>query len=108
MTEGEKMVICTKAVATYGAEHQRWKAVEELGELITAIAKRGEAKPGTLEMVTTRDALIDEMADVSIMLMQLKILGCADSLEDRISYKLGRLEGRIEGNERFDNAVCVD
>lgn len=96
MREAEKMAICTKAVATFGAEHQYWKAIEELGELSTAIAKRIEAKPVTPEMVTTRFDLIDEMADVSIMLMQLKILECADSLEDRISYKLGRLAGRME------------
>lgn len=99
MREAEKAAICTKAVVTYGDEHQYWKAAEEFGELITAIAKRREAKEGTHEMVVARQNLLDEMADASIMLRQLQIMECAYSLEERVAYKLGRLAGRMESKE---------
>lgn len=97
MKQVEKMAICANAVCRYGMEQQAWKAAEEFGELITAVAKRQEAKAGTPEEKVARQNLLDEMADASIMLMQLRVIECIseEQLEDRITYKLGRLVGRM-------------
>lgn len=76
----------------YGLAHQSLKAMEELAELIQALAK------GKREMI------LEEMADVHIMLFQLMYLMGTDmkelqSIEDRkLDRQLKRMEkenGRI-------------
>lgn len=59
--------VFTDAISAYGAEAQKWVFVGEVGELLDAIAdhKRGRA---------TRDNIAEEIADVEIMLEQLKII----------------------------------
>lgn len=98
MKQAEKVAVCAKAILHYGCEKQTWKAVEELGELASAIAKRQQAKEGTPECVIAHRNLLDEMADATIMMEQLRIMeGIAEEeLEDRITFKLGRLAGRME------------
>lgn len=98
MRKEDKTILCVKAVANYGREHQMDKAVEELGELLTEVARYKQD-------VGRKNALVGEMADVTIMLEQLKIIaGISDEyLEDVISYKLGRLAGHMEAEEGFDD-----
>ena len=38
-TKDEEIVICNKAINTYGNASQKIKAIEEMGELIQAISK---------------------------------------------------------------------
>ena len=61
----EDIVVCKKAIDTYGAAHQQLKAVEELSELIQAIMRALEGDKHNVE---------EEIADVEIMLTQLKIM----------------------------------
>ena len=70
----------------YGKEAQTKKLVEELGELITAIA-REDAR-----------AVREEMADVEVMIMQFKQGLKIDTLPI-MNYKLNRTLARIE-NEK--------
>lgn len=81
-------MIFTLAVKHFGAEHQTLKACEELTELqhelLHAIDGRAD-----------NDKIREEMADVSIMLEQLKLIyGPIDSC---IDTKTVRLEERIHG-----------
>jgi hypothetical protein len=47
-----------------------------------------------------RDAVIDEIADVQIMLTQLGIVfNCVAEVEDRIDFKINRQMGRIKERE---------
>lgn len=55
--------VCEKAIFTYGAESQKIKAVEEIGELIEALSTSLLSREHNVE---------EEMADVFIMLCQLK------------------------------------
>ena len=76
----------------YGVNNQMLKAVEELTELTEVLIK----------MVNKGDDLyhlIDEMADESIMLRQIKIACCIsdEELEDRIQFKIDRQIKRING-----------
>ena len=57
----------------YGADHQLAKTVEELTELIHVIARRQQS--GVMREST---ALFEEMADVYVMLDQLKLICCAE------------------------------
>lgn len=70
----------------YGEEAQTKKLVEELAELITAIARED-----------TR-AIREEMADVEVMIMQFKQGFNIDTLPI-MNYKLNRTLARIE-NEK--------
>lgn len=77
------------AISSYGKHAQIRQAVEELGELIVAIAKYKRGSVG-------EDAVIDEIADVRIMAMQLSLIFGEDDVKDRIVYKLNRLNERLE------------
>lgn len=62
--------VCEKAIFTYGADHQKIKAIEELGELIQALSNGLIGRTHNIE---------EEMADVFIMLCQLKKMYQVDS-----------------------------
>jgi mazG nucleotide pyrophosphohydrolase domain len=76
----------------YGKEHQLEKCKEEINELIEAIDSKDE------------EAIIEEIADVEIMIDQVKYLLCAERLVELYKdYKIQRQLTRIakgQGNER--------
>lgn len=79
-------------INTYGVRPQEDIAIEELSELQKAILKH--RRYGNKE---TEQAIIDEIADVSIMLEQLKIIySCSKEVEERIDYKIDRQIKRIK------------
>ena len=61
--DGVKREILTKTIKHYGPGNQIFKAIEELGELIQALAKYDNP-----------ENIAEEMADVRIMLDQLEIM----------------------------------
>lgn len=72
---------------------QRWgelamciKAAEECAELGVQLCKKVGGSP------TTREALIDEIADVLIMTHRLRLSFGETEVDDRIAFKLDRLE----------------
>lgn len=84
-------------VETYGSDKQEDMAIEECSKLIKAILKfrRSNAKDSDL-----RDAVIDEIADVQIMLTQLGIIfNCVEEVNERIDFKIDRQMGRIKERE---------
>ena len=81
MTEQDTEIM-RAAINHYGEGAQVKKAIEELGELIVALAK--EDIPN----------IKDEIADVGIMLDQLCMILDYDP-ESRRQYKLGRLKKRM-------------
>ena len=90
---GDK-VILRNAVDFYGSSMQELKAMEELGELIRAIARVKMCN--VEETYTARDNLAEEMADVEIMLEQLKIIyDNRDKIKIWRRIKLGRLRARM-------------
>ena len=79
-------------INTYGTKPQQDIAIEEMSELQKAILKH--RRYGSKE---TEQAIIDEIADVSIMLEQLKIIySCSKEVEERIDYKIDRQIKRIK------------
>ncbi len=85
----EREILCD-AVLHFGVRTQTWKAVEELGELIAALGKL-EVKP----TIQAQDAVIDEIADVSIMLGQLSLIFGESAVQARRTAKINRLAGMI-------------
>ena len=76
----------------YGLQHQKAKTIEELGELIVALQK---------DLLVGKDGLsrevIEEMADVHVMLLQLMMYDedYFNDVYDEMRYKLERQQDRI-------------
>ncbi len=81
------------AVTKWGNEAQTKMVLEEMSELQKEICKMWRGKDN-------RDAIADEIADVEIMLEQLKlILEIEDEVCQYRTAKLARLQRRLEGKE---------
>ena len=81
-----------KIIETYGKHSQIAKAVEELIELSEVLVKY--LNKGELD----RDHLIEEMADVDVMMAQLMIIFGIDteSYQDEIAKKIDRTLERMK------------
>lgn len=77
------------AVRHYGAEHQKKKAIEEMGELITAISREQDGR-------ATPEQVITEIADVHLMVRQLMIIYGLDAVAKEIDRKQRRLLRRMD------------
>lgn len=80
-----------KALKTWGQEAQLRMAQEECAELIHAISKFLRKGTKTAHLIN----LIDEIADVKIMISQLEIIVGQASLEYCVEKKLQRLRKRL-------------
>lgn len=84
MTEYE---ILTTAIRTFGDDAQERQAIEECSELIQAICHKQRGREHNIA---------EEIADVEIMLEQLKIINdCKDEVEEIRKYKIDRLYQRV-------------
>ena len=91
INENQKSVLLN-AIDTYGNKHQKIQAIEELNELSQAICKsfRNDIQENRLN-------IIDEIADVEIMMYQLKLILNIDAIEvqNRVDFKVDRLNKRL-------------
>ena len=79
--------LCCQVIALYGAENQMDQAIEECAELIVAIRhyRRGRA---------SISAIAEEIADVEIMMTQLRLIFNADSMVEGFKgEKIERMRG---------------
>ena len=84
-----RRMILEKAIEHYGKGPQRDKAIEELSELIRALARCDD-----------RENIAEEMADVRIMLDQLEIIfDNHDEVKAMEYQKLTRLNERVGAYE---------
>ena len=89
MIYGERERIYRKAIETFGELNQKVIATEEMAELIKELSKNFRGQPN-------RDAIAEEIADVSIMLEQLcMIYDIKNAVEVWKRRKLARLEKRL-------------
>lgn len=83
--------ILTKAIGKYGSSLQLDVAIEEMAELTKELVKnkRGDEN---------RENIMEEVADVFIMLMQIRLIfGIGDKeLDDVIDKKINRLERNLQ------------
>lgn len=88
MRELELFTVPTLAIKHYGTEHQKKKAIEEMGELITAISREQDGR-------ATPEQVITEIADVQIMMEQLSIIYGYEKVARERERKLERLVARM-------------
>ena len=84
MTDTE---VCRKAVSTWGVDNQLDQAIEECAELICAIRhhRRGRSC-----------SLVEEIADVEIMISQMRLIFGAGVIDAVKKAKLARLAEKLE------------
>lgn len=93
MEKEERTALLTKAIRTYGEPAQIDMAIEEMAELTKALCKIKRAQAGC-EVTAAIGNVVEEMADVQIMLDQLRII-FHRSTEEVEEAKLERLAGRL-------------
>ena len=95
------------AVNHYGPEHQKRKAIEEMGELITALSREQDGR-------ATPEQVITEIADVHLMVRQLMVIYGLDACMKEYDRKQRRLLRRMDKETRGayrkdkDDGKCND
>lgn len=88
--------IMRKAIDTYGVEAQCDVAVEEMAELTKAIVKIRRVADDYGKTQAALDNLLEEIADVDIMIDQMKIMWEPKQVEEYRRKKLERLNRRLQ------------
>lgn len=91
MTDEQK-ARCRVIAVHYGVENQKYKACEEMAELIQVLMKTETEKIDFSHF----ENIIDELADVCIMIEQLRFLFGEVDVDNRIVAKLNRQLERME------------
>lgn len=99
MGEEERIALLTRAIRTYGEPAQIDMAIEEMAELTKALCKIKRAQAGC-EVTAAIGNAVEEMADVQIMLDQLRII-FRRSTEEIEEAKLERLKNRLDGRNNW-------
>jgi hypothetical protein len=98
-SEKDRTTVFARCISTYGPKPQIDMTIEESAELIKALSKWKRAKWS--ELTTVRDNIVDELADVRIMIRQMEILfKCEDEVESRIDFKVKRQIERLEQRKK--------
>ena len=86
--------VLKQAIETYGKENQSMMVLEEMAELQKEVCK-------SLRGNNNHDEIVEEIADVLIMLEQLKIMHDVQykELSDMFNFKINRLKERLEQND---------
>ena len=94
MTTEERRALLDRAITAYGAPAQMDMAVEEMAELTKALCKVKRVSCAA-EAKAVLENVVEEMADVQIMLDQLRIIFGRSTAEAE-EYKLERLKKRLD------------
>lgn len=100
MTTEERRALLDRAITTYGAPAQMDMAVEEMAELTKALCKVKRVSCAAEAKAALENA-VEELADVQIMLDQLRIIfgrSTAEIEEDKLRRLLRRINSYKESN----------
>lgn len=91
MKKEQKDAICQRALDTWGKVPQMSMVLEEMAELQIEILKNINREKDNV------DKIIDECADVQVMINQVKLCyNIEKEVAEREDFKLNRLEGRLD------------
>lgn len=91
--------IMSEAIKTFGYSNQVAKFVEEAGECIASVM-RFQTKPNSFN----QDKMCEELADLAIMVEQMKIMFSKCTIKEHYDKKIVRLEERLRciNYEKYD------
>lgn len=84
MDKEERLKLYDKAIRVWGVGAQKNMVYEEIGELLTALARDDRGR-------STKEELLTELADVTIMCEQMAYILGFDDYEKELDRKLARL-----------------
>lgn len=97
-----------RVITANGMNKQLDIAIEELSELIQAICKIKRRDSLSNESFAVKGNLAEEMADVEIVLAELKLMfDNEDNVKEWKGYQLDRLEKRLNEKYSFDTMSGV-
>ena len=88
--------ILLKAIEKYGIENQMLQCIEEMAELTQAINKYRRAK-WCDSATDAYNLVIEEIADVQIMIEQMRMMFDGEDVDKVIKAKVKRLDERMRG-----------
>ncbi len=88
--------VILRALRTWGVTAQMVKTIEECAELIQVLSKKLNGNPNV-----TDQHIIDEIADVTIMVLQMQMIFGPVEVTERMDYKIERTEAALN---RFDES----
>ena len=89
MNEEEKVELFKVVLETWGIGNQVFMVMEETGEMLNALAKANRGR-------VTKEEVITELADVSIMMEQMAVHFGYEEFKSEKERKLNRLKERLE------------
>lgn len=89
MKEEEKIELFREVLEAWGIGNQVFMVMEESGEMLNALAKANRGR-------VTKEDVITELADVSIMMEQMAVYFGYDEFKAEKERKLKRLKERLE------------
>lgn len=92
----ERKEILERAIGTYGYHAQVNMCLEEMAELAKALLKMQRSDGDVMEKM---DNIREEIADVQIMIDQMRMIYGPEAIDRVERVKLTRLEKRLEGRE---------
>ena len=93
MDTNSQRIIYRNALESFGYDKQIFMLVEECGELLSAINKLNRGR-------ISNEEVLDELADVSIMVEQIAEFFNWDFFLERKEFKQLRLRNRIENHRK--------
>ena len=102
MTTEERRALLDRAITAYGAPAQMDMAVEEMAELTKALCKAKRVSCAA-EAKAALENVVEEMADVQIMLDKLHIIFGRSTAEAE-EAKLERLKNRLDGRNNWQGS----
>lgn len=85
-----------RIIKTYGIENQMMQCIEEMAELTQAINKYRRAEFSD-SCIDAYNLVIEEIADVQIMIEQMRWMFDGAAVDKVIAEKLERMRGRLDG-----------
>jgi len=108
MNSNEMFKIIDTIAKHYGINNQKEMAIEEMSELIQAIQKLKRCPMSVESYRKTLDNLVEEIADVTIMMYQLMTLVNKRRVHEVMEQKLNRQLKRIEEEKSVKVEVVED
>jgi len=87
--------ILKDALKFWGTDAQSMMLVEETGELLHALARSYRCHSEE-EKAQRKAELVEEVADVQVMLDQFKLVLGEDAVHDKYVMKIARLRGKLQ------------
>lgn len=95
MNEKQRRIVYKDALNQWGFDNQLFMVFEECGELLDALSKYHRGR-------VTKEAVITELADVSIMIEQMANFFGWEEYKSERTFKLCRLKTRLYLEENYN------